>query len=103
MTANDVSGLREEAPSEGRWFHRPNSLREQADERAQAGHGLPDRDLGDHQGQQGRQEGPQLHSPRAEPRCGLVRDGFTADVDRMVIDDSKIYDQTSGFVSRLMH
>ncbi len=32
----------------------------------------------------------------------LVRDGFTADVDRMVIDDGKIYDQVSGFVSRLM-
>ena len=41
--------------------HRPKgagfivrTVRGQADERAQAGHGLPDRDLGDHQGQQGR-------------------------------------------------
>ena len=32
----------------------------------------------------------------------LVRDGFTADVDRMVIDDQKIFDHVSGFVSRLM-
>ena len=32
----------------------------------------------------------------------LARDGFTTDVERMVIDDKKIYDQVSGFVGRLM-
>jgi len=32
----------------------------------------------------------------------LARDGFTADVDRMVIDDKKIFDQVAGFVGRLM-
>ena len=32
----------------------------------------------------------------------LVRDGFTADVDRLVLDNKKKFDQVQGFVSRLM-
>jgi len=32
----------------------------------------------------------------------LVRDGFTEEVDRMVIDDKKVFDEVSGFVGRLM-
>ena len=32
----------------------------------------------------------------------LARDGFTTDVERMVIDNKKIFDQVSGFVGRLM-
>jgi ribonuclease G len=32
----------------------------------------------------------------------LVRDGFTAEIERMVIDDKKVFDEVSGFVGRLM-
>ena len=32
----------------------------------------------------------------------LVRDGFTAEVDRLVLDNKKKFDQVQGFVSRLM-
>ena len=32
----------------------------------------------------------------------LVRDGFTSEVDRLVLDNKKKFDQVQGFVSRLM-
>ena len=32
----------------------------------------------------------------------LVRDGFTDEIERMVIDDKKVFDEVSGFVGRLM-